>query len=252
MKNLYAYRVVWVVLVAGLLSGVVFRESIRRTFSRRRTVADTIAELKLKRGAEFQKSYPDLAYVKRVLLVAVKNTRRLEVWTQNDESDLFQYRKTYAFTGFSGKAGPKRLSGDRQIPEGVYALTGLKPNSRHRLSVKVGYPNAVDEEFARKERRTNLGGDIFIHGSNTSIGCIPIGDPNAEELFFLLAHVKPGGAHIVIMPVDFRLKRFRNYTGAKAYERRIYRLVREEIRTKLPAINLSTAFFAKGEKKTAF
>lgn len=252
MKRIYAYRLLWPAICAAVICGVVFRESLRRSFSRRRTVADVVSELKVARGTEFLKSYPDMAHVKRVLVVAVKKSRRLEVWTQNDPDDFFQYRKSYPFTGFSGGAGPKRRSGDRQIPEGVYALAGLNPNSRQHLSVKVGYPNAVDEEFAQREERTNLGGDIFIHGNNTSIGCIPIGNKNVEELFFLLAQLKPGAAGIVIMPVDFRLKRHRNYQGKSAYEKRVYRLIRQELREKIPEVNLSAAFFAPGEKKTAF
>ena len=53
---------------------------------------------------------------------------------------------------------------------------------------------------ARLEGRTNLGGDIFIHGKSVSIGCLAIGDPAIEDLYLLLADVGLARARIVIAP----------------------------------------------------
>jgi murein L,D-transpeptidase YafK len=70
----------------------------------------------------------------------------------------------------SGKAGPKLREGDGQVPEGIYRIDGLNPNSSYHLSLKLNYPNDFDLEQARTEGRTELGGDIFIHGKAVSIG----------------------------------------------------------------------------------
>ncbi len=65
----------------------------------------------------------------------------------------------------------------------------LNPNSKFHLSMKVSYPNSFDREMAKLDNRDNLGGDIMIHGSNRSVGCIPIGDGGIEELYFLVKRV---------------------------------------------------------------
>jgi hypothetical protein len=54
----------------------------------------------------------------------------------------------------------------------VYRIEHLNPMSSYHLSMKVSYPNAFDRRMAARDRRTNLGGDIFIHGKSVSIGCV--------------------------------------------------------------------------------
>src|SRR5204863_8498878 len=62
------------------------------------------------------------------------------------------------------------------ISEGIYPIESLNPNSRFHLSLRIGYPNAFDRAQAAKEKRTNLGGDIMIHGNSVSIGCLAMGE----------------------------------------------------------------------------
>jgi len=59
--------------------------------------------------------------------------------------------KSYPFTGFSGGLGPKLREGDGQIPEGVYAIEYLNPNSQFHLSVKLDYPNVFDKAKGRAD-----------------------------------------------------------------------------------------------------
>ena len=110
----------------------------------------------------------------------------------------------YKMTAFSGKLGPKLKEGDRQIPEGIYCVEYMNPNSSYHLSFKVSYPNDFDKAMAAKEGRTNLGGDIMIHGSNATIGCVPIGDEGIEDVFYLVAKVGFKNVEIVIAPYDMR------------------------------------------------
>ena len=213
-----------------LAAGYFFRERIKGLLFKRKTVAMVTDELKERRERDFLAAFPDLYQIKAVRLIAVKQTRKLEVWTRNDEEPRFRYRKTYDFTGFSGTLGPKLRAGDKQIPEGVYDIEGLNPNSAFHLSIRIGYPSDSDQKLALVDGRTDLGGDILIHGKSSTIGCIPIGDNNIEELFYLIAQVKPRQSHIVIMPVDFRRKEYRAYAGKTPVEKEIYGIIRREIR----------------------
>ncbi|MBN1257613.1 MAG: L,D-transpeptidase family protein [Planctomycetes bacterium] len=143
-------------------------------------------------------NYPPSA----ITLIALKEERVLELWAELDNSMIFI--KSYPFTGFSGELGPKLKSGDRQIPEGIYKITWLNPNSSYHLSIKINYPNRFDLEKAKEDGRTNLGGDIFIHGKSVTIGCIPIGDPAIEELFTLVQKIGNENAQVIIAPYDLR------------------------------------------------
>jgi murein L,D-transpeptidase YafK len=138
-------------------------------------------------------------------IIALKSERRLEVWT-TDEGKPCKILE-YPLTGFSGKLGPKLKAGDFQIPEGLYELTDLNPNSSYHLSIKVGYPNGFDLEKAKSEGRVDLGGDIFIHGKSVTIGCIPIGDKAIEELFTLVYRVGLEHCSVIIAPYDMRNKK---------------------------------------------
>ena len=101
-------------------------------------------------------------------------------------------------------AGPKLKQGHRQVPEGLYDIAGLNPNSSYHLSVKLNYPNAFDQAQAEKENRSNLGGDIFIHGKTGSVGCLAMGDSAIEELFTVAEKVGRQNIEIIISPRDSR------------------------------------------------
>jgi murein L,D-transpeptidase YafK len=67
------------------------------------------------------------------------------------------------------KQGTKRYQGDRKTPEGLYKVVRFNPSSRFYLSMKIDYPHKEDIT-----KGYNPGGDIFIHGTCASIGCIAI------------------------------------------------------------------------------
>ncbi len=134
----------------------------------------------------------------RLSLIGLKEERRLEVWAPGGSG--WTRVRTYPILAASGRPGPKLREGDRQVPEGIYDLTGFNPNSSYHLSVRVGYPNADDRAVAEAEGRVDLGGDIFIHGKAVSIGCLAIGDDSIEELYVLLADVGLEQARIVLAP----------------------------------------------------
>jgi len=143
-----------------------------------------------------------IVYPKNLTLIGLKHEKVLEVWTKKNGNPI--HVVDYPFTAFSGILGPKFKEGDQQIPEGIYGISYLNPNSKYHLSMRVNYPNAFDKKMAQKEKRTNLGGDIMIHGSNKTVGCIPIGDDKIEELYFLAEKVGIANIKVILAPVDFR------------------------------------------------
>ena len=126
-------------------------------------------------------SYPP----SRLTLIGLKDEMELEVWVEKDGRWVFI--TTYDIYAASGNRGPKQTAGDLQVPEGVYRITELNPNSRFHLSMKLDYPNEYDRLMAHYNGRSNLGGNIYIHGRAKSKGCLAVGDANIEELFVLAA-----------------------------------------------------------------
>jgi murein L,D-transpeptidase YafK len=143
-------------------------------------------------------AYPPTA----ITMIALKAERRLELWAQ--DGGTWRPVKTYEIKAASGKPGPKLREGDLQVPEGIYRIEGLNPNSSYHLSIKLNYPNKFDVEHAKLDGRTDLGGDIFIHGKNVSIGCLAMGDEAIEELFVLVSRIGIENVTVIIAPRDFR------------------------------------------------
>lgn len=144
-------------------------------------------------------SYPP----ERLVFVGIKKDNQLEVYAAGKSQELRLIR-TYPILCASGKLGPKLKEGDRQVPEGLYAIQLLNPNSLYHLSLRVNYPNDFDRAQAAKDGRTELGGDIMIHGKNVSIGCLAMGDEVAEDLFILAARTGIKNIRVILTPVDFR------------------------------------------------
>lgn len=150
----------------------------------------------------------------KVYLLAFKEERRLELWAGSSNGPAFV--RAYRILRASGGTGPKLRAGDSQIPEGIYRVTALNPNSRYYLSLKLNYPNDFDRLRARKDGRSDLGSDIFIHGNDLSRGCIGVGNPDIEELFALAVRTGPSNTEVIIAPHDLREKPPPRYTKTAA------------------------------------
>ena len=139
-----------------------------------------------------------------VRLVGFKREKQLELWVKQADSadgpDPWTYVHTYSVKAASGGLGPKLTEGDRQVPEGLYGIEYLNPNSKFHLSMKVSYPNAFDLGRAKEDGRTEPGTNIFIHGKDRSVGCLAIGDESIEELFVLAAAVGVDSLSVLIAP----------------------------------------------------
>lgn len=139
----------------------------------------------------------------KLVFIGLKEEKVLQVYAKSGTND-FKFVREYPIQAASGVAGPKLREGDKQVPEGIYPIELLNPNSSYHLSMRIGYPNAFDRDQALSESRTNLGGDIMIHGKAKSIGCLAMGDEAAEDLFVLAADTGISNITVILSPVDFR------------------------------------------------
>jgi murein L,D-transpeptidase YafK len=151
----------------------------------------------------------------RVFIRIFKLESILEVWLEVDgEYRLFKY---YPVCNYSGFLGPKLKEGDRQAPEGFYAVerSALNPNSKFHLSFNLGYPNAYDRAYGR------TGSYLMIHGKCDSIGCYAMEDRPIEEIYGLVeAALKTGQQSVPVHIFPFRMTdvRMANYTLHPWYE----------------------------------
>jgi len=168
-------------------------------------------------------SYPPRA----ITFVALKQEKKLELWARDNGE--FQFIRNYDIQAASGVSGPKLRQGDKQVPEGIYRIAGLNPNSHYHLSMKINYPNEFDLFHAWQDGRTAPGSDIFIHGRAQSIGCLAMGDEAIEELFVLTAQVGTNNVKVVIAPHDPRVYSLRSDTKLPGWTTELYAIISREI-----------------------
>lgn len=139
----------------------------------------------------------------KIALVAVKDEKRLKVFAADPTGD-WRFVMQYKIAKLSGKLGPKLKAGDKQVPEGIYQVNYLNPMSKYWLSLALNYPNAFDRQQAKRDKRSNLGGDIMLHGWWFSEGCVAVGNTAAEDMFVLAKDVGIHNLSVIITPTDFR------------------------------------------------
>jgi murein L,D-transpeptidase YafK len=151
---------------------------------------------------------------KYVYIRSFKYDSQLEVWVKNDAKDKYKLFKTYKVCALAGTLGPKRLEGDYQVPEGFYHINEFNPNSTYHLSLGLNYPNASDRFYSDS---LQPGGDIYIHGSCVTEGCIPVTDQFIEELYLITSYAKNEGQDFI--PVHIYPVRFNNKKSAEYMDR---------------------------------
>lgn len=122
-----------------------------------------------------------------------KEDKVVEVWLKSTGEKEFKLFKTYAICASSGELGPKRKQGDGQVPEGFYSIAVFNPYSSYHLSLGLNYPNASDRIIGTG----NLGGDIMIHGSCVTIGCMPLTDTYIKEVYILCVEARNNGQQTI-------------------------------------------------------
>lgn len=203
--------------------------SVFRKFQQRHTVSDRVEAFGDAVRERLQPDFERIGEVyppDRVVLVGIKDEKSLEVWV-NDPPRLL---KIYSILGTSGTLGPKLREGDMQIPEGLYRIESLNPNSLYHLALRVNYPNAFDLEKSEQDGREDPGSDIMIHGKNCSIGCLAMGDDAAEELFVMAAETGLDRIDLILTPVDFRIRELPDpMPFVPAWGEDLYATIRQEL-----------------------
>lgn len=141
-----------------------------------------------------------------ICFVAVKHTQTLHVVRLDGSRDTVA---SFPVCAMGLTPGFKAREGDGRTPEGIYHVSLLNPASSYHLSMKINYPNRVDDaRHARHSEavgeRWSQGGDIFIHGKCVSVGCIAMTDDVIEKLYLLVA-VRPRDRReipVLILPYD--------------------------------------------------
>ena len=193
--------------------------SYPRTVEQVQAALSQTAELRIQKlFVQAGVAYPPAA----LTFVGLKAERQLEVWAQSRVGEAWVQISTYPILAASGGPGPKLQQGDLQVPEGIYGLEYLNPNSLYHLSMKISYPNAEDRKHGKTEGRQNLGGDIFIHGKAVSIGCLAMGDEAIEALFSLVARTGLKHVRVLLVPYDFRKHAVKRPLGAPSWMDEIY------------------------------
>lgn len=164
-----------------------------------------------------------------VMFVALKAARSLTVYA-GPSTDTLKPINIHAVLGQSGELGPKLREGDRQVPEGIYRIEGLNPNSKFYVSLRLNYPNDFDLRMAAADGRTEPGSDIYIHGGTDSVGCLAMGDPVIEELFTLTVDAGLENVRVIIAPDDLR-KRDVRLEGAPPWISGLYRQINHALNT---------------------
>ncbi len=129
-----------------------------------------------------------------IYIRSFKYDSQLEVWVKQRPADSFRLFKTYPVCALAGSLGPKRMQGDFQVPEGFYYINEFNPTSNYYLSLGLNYPNASDKILSDSLKP---GGEIYIHGSCVTVGCIPITDQQIDELYVLAAYAREQGQHYI-------------------------------------------------------
>jgi murein L,D-transpeptidase YafK len=138
----------------------------------------TLAELEQK---QMDKGSP-------ILMRIFKEEAEAEIWKKNRDGE-YALLKTYPICRWSGDLGPKKKEGDRQAPEGFYAITPgqMNPNSHYYLAFNMGYPNAYDRSWGR------TGSELMVHGDCSSRGCYAMTDEQMVEIYALAREAFFGG-----------------------------------------------------------
>lgn len=106
-------------------------------------------------------------------------------------------------------SGHKREEGDFRTPEGTYELAERNANSDFFLSIRVSYPNMIDERSASR-RGVPPGGMIMIHGqpnqpkhnaefyrrTDWTDGCIAVSNSDMVDIWLMTTVNTP----ITILP----------------------------------------------------
>jgi murein L,D-transpeptidase YafK len=208
MKNLFFVILSFLIVFTGYSQGASFSfVDFQRTLPRPGDALKRKEDTLRKQFSEKNLQWP----ARYIYIRSFKYDGELEIWVRNDRKEAFKLFKTYKVCALAGTLGPKRMQGDYQVPEGFYYINEFNPNSNYYLSLGINYPNASDKVLSDS---VSPGGDIYIHGSCVTVGCIPVTDKQIDEIYILAAYAKNNGQDFIpvhIFPVRYNNKKSADY-----------------------------------------
>lgn len=231
---------VWSQTAASTFNFVEYQKTFPRTSDAWKRKEDTLMKQFMEKGLAWPFRY--------MYLRSFKYDSQLEVWVKYEQNEPFKLFKTYKVCALAGTLGPKRMQGDYQVPEGFYYINEFNPKSQYHLSLGLNYPNASDRILSDS---LQPGGDIYIHGSCVTTGCIPITDQQIEEIYILAANARNQGQDFIpvhIFPIQFKNQRSSDYLAKYMKDFPEYAPMAEELKhaylyfektKKLPVIMVS-------------
>ena len=226
VKNYLFLNIIFFSLIA-----LISCSSARQHHSWRQAMTSKLALYKNNSNQHFRPYFKQASVIfppKNLAFLIFKESKLFEVWAKNNNQ--WSYIESYPILGASGRLGPKLHSGDRQVPEGIYKIVGLNPESQFDLSMHINYPNEFDKQYADFDHRARLGGDIYIHGDKRSIGCIAIGDHAIEQLFPLVYRVGMTNVSVIIAPNDLRKRNPKVNKKSPEWASLLYQRIARELR----------------------
>ncbi len=184
---------IFIISIVFLGSFIFVNSGFSRTFKEDQLRYERVRTALKENESHLKKLFADqgLKYPPDQIFIRIfKQENIVELWAFSKKDGQFHKVTSYPICRRSGRLGPKRRSGDFQVPEGFYHVNRFNPASRFYLSLGINYPNASDRILGVQG---SLGGDIFIHGDCVTIGCIPITDDLIKELYLATVEAKSNG-----------------------------------------------------------
>lgn len=200
------FSAVLAICAAGTLSVKSYAQDDIQAFRNFQFSFSRVSNAYMQYNDELQKMFTDkgLSYPpKDIYIRSFKAQNEMELWGRDNPEDEYQLVKNYRICALSGILGPKRVEGDRQVPEGFYFIEDFNPKSDYHLSMLVSYPNYSDKVLGDKRKP---GGDIYIHGGCMTVGCMPMTNDIIKELYVVCLNAKLNGETYI--PVHIYPTRF--------------------------------------------
>jgi murein L,D-transpeptidase YafK len=202
------------IIIAGFTGDKKGFESIQKSFARVSTAYSDKEEVINEKCRALGIPEADFG---NIFIRAFKQERTLEVWVQKPDGKYVLFNQFRVYSN-AGKLGPKRAQGDYQVPEGFYYITEFNPYSSYYLSLGLNYPNESDCELSGSCKK---GGNIFIHGSVVSSGCLAMSDYYIEDIYVCCVKARNRGQQkipVQIYPFKMTEENLESYTQLEEFK----------------------------------
>jgi murein L,D-transpeptidase YafK len=195
-----AARVLAIVIAMAMLALAGLRMALSDQIGTEMATAEPASTAEAARERDRRLAEKGMTAGSPILIRIFKAEFELELWMR--KGDRFELFATYPICYWSGTLGPKLHEGDKQAPEGFYAvgLNQIHRSGRWPRSLNIGYPNALDRAHAR------TGSLILVHGGCSSTGCFAMTNPVMAEIYaFAEQALQAGQERIPIHVFPFRM-----------------------------------------------